>query len=203
MNKEEFLRDIEKSLNSISEKERTEILYDYKEHFIVGKSKGKTEEEICLELGNPQDIASSYLLSLSSDSVKLHVEEEVRTNSSFISHHNRSNMLIVSCIAIGILLFAFVGFTSITRNNTSSFKIDNSGVHGNGINIDSTGVRVPGVSIDNSGINAPGVRIDNTGIKAPGVNIDSNGVKVPGVSIDNNGIKLPGITIDNNGIKFN
>jgi hypothetical protein len=215
MKKEEFLREIEKSLNSISAEERTEILYDYREHFMIGKANGKTEKEICLELGNPLDIASSYLLNRTTEPAKFHTEEGGKTNRYSISHQYRNSLLIVSCIVIGILLVSFAGYASITRSNTSSFKIDNSGIHGNGIIIDSNGVKVPGVtvnhngvkapgvSIDSNGINAPGVRIDNSGIKAPFVNIDNNGVKVPGVSIDNNGIKLPGITINNTGIKFN
>lgn len=60
MNKEEFLKTLEDSLLSFPEGEKKEILYDYEEHFRIGFEKGKTEEELINELGEPQDIANQY-----------------------------------------------------------------------------------------------------------------------------------------------
>lgn len=60
MNKEDFLKTLEDSLLSFPEGEKKEILYDYEEHFRIGFEKGKTEEELINELGEPQDIANQY-----------------------------------------------------------------------------------------------------------------------------------------------
>lgn len=61
MNKEQFLRTLEESLKSISVDERKDIIEDIKEHFIMGLSEGKTEEEISEALGSPQQIAVEIL----------------------------------------------------------------------------------------------------------------------------------------------
>lgn len=60
MNKEEFIAELRKALYGLSENEIEDILYDYNEHFEIGASKGKTQEEIAMELGNPKNIAKSY-----------------------------------------------------------------------------------------------------------------------------------------------
>lgn len=63
MNRAEFIGILRKELQSIPENEIIDILYDYEEHFEVGLSKGKGEEEIAKELGNPKNIAKSYRAS--------------------------------------------------------------------------------------------------------------------------------------------
>ncbi|MBU3195215.1 DUF1700 domain-containing protein [Clostridium algidicarnis] len=60
MNQDEFLRILEKGLQGFSTDEKREILYDYEEHFCLGKENGKTNNEIIKELGNPLDIAKHY-----------------------------------------------------------------------------------------------------------------------------------------------
>lgn len=61
MNKNQFLAELEQSLSSVSVDERKEILEDFKEHFMIGLSEGKTEEEISNGLGSPQQIAVEIL----------------------------------------------------------------------------------------------------------------------------------------------
>jgi hypothetical protein len=209
MNKEEFLRDIEKALGKIPEAESAEILYDYEEHFMVGKENGKTEEEICLELGNPTDIANNYLLNHTSENIEMAAKEEINNNSSG-SGYNTRNMFLGLAITAVILLCIFVSAAVVAKHNKSEvdakkdvivvggIRIDTSGIHGDGISIDSNGVKVPGVKIDDNGVEAPGINIDNNGVRVPGVTIDSNGVKAPGVTIDDNGVKvdLPNVNID-------
>lgn len=63
MNKAQFMEQLRNGLKGIPEEEIEDILYDYKEHFEIGLSKGKTEEEIAKELGNPRNIAKSYKAS--------------------------------------------------------------------------------------------------------------------------------------------
>lgn len=60
MNRVEFINTLKIELGNLPPSEVEDILYDYEEHFEVGLSKGKTEEEIARELGNPKSIAKSY-----------------------------------------------------------------------------------------------------------------------------------------------
>ena len=60
MNREEYLRILKSSLYHLPTSEIEDILWDYEEHFDIGISKGKSEEEISQELGSPRDIARNY-----------------------------------------------------------------------------------------------------------------------------------------------
>ena len=60
MTKQEYLKELRKNLRGFSQEEIDDILYDYEEHFSIGLSSGKTEEEIAEELGDPKDIAEQY-----------------------------------------------------------------------------------------------------------------------------------------------
>ncbi|WP_032121457.1 DUF1700 domain-containing protein [Clostridium amazonitimonense] len=60
MKQNEFLEILGKNLQGFSMDEKKEILYDYEEHFILGRENGKTDDEIIEELGNPLDIARHY-----------------------------------------------------------------------------------------------------------------------------------------------
>lgn len=71
MNKLEFMRILERELLSIPAFERAEILSDFEEHFRIGLDNGKTEEQIAVELGDPLEIAQSY------------VEESRKKNNSY------------------------------------------------------------------------------------------------------------------------
>ncbi|KHD86797.1 HAAS signaling domain-containing protein [Heyndrickxia ginsengihumi] len=61
MGKEQFLKQLKSSLRKLSTEEREDILHDYEEHFTIGLSEGKTEEEIANSLGSPQQIAKEML----------------------------------------------------------------------------------------------------------------------------------------------
>ena len=54
MNRDEFIGILRNELSGIPKEEIEDILYDYEEHFEIGIHKGKTEEEIAKELGNPK-----------------------------------------------------------------------------------------------------------------------------------------------------
>lgn len=60
MNKVTFLRLLRISLRGLPETEIADIVRDYEEHFNIGISKGKMEEEISAELGNPVELAKGY-----------------------------------------------------------------------------------------------------------------------------------------------
>lgn len=60
MSKNEFLSILANGLKDFPEKELADIIFDYQEHFTVGLSNGKTEEEIIDELGNPYELVYQY-----------------------------------------------------------------------------------------------------------------------------------------------
>lgn len=61
MTKAEFLQQLQNHLLPLAAAERDEILADFEEHFQAGLESGKTEAQICQELGNPYSCALQYL----------------------------------------------------------------------------------------------------------------------------------------------
>lgn len=62
MNRVEYIRQLEFSLSGkLPKREISEILRDYSEYFEAGKSEGKTEEEIAVNLGIPSAVAAQIL----------------------------------------------------------------------------------------------------------------------------------------------
>lgn len=61
MTKTEFLQQLYNALSSLPASERDDILADFEEHFAAGAERGKSEEQICAELGNPYTCALQYL----------------------------------------------------------------------------------------------------------------------------------------------
>lgn len=67
MNKNEFMNILKSSLSSMNETEKSDILYDYEEHFRIGIENGKSEDKIAEELGDPSTIGDSYYTSSIAD----------------------------------------------------------------------------------------------------------------------------------------
>lgn len=61
MTKVEFLQQLYNHLAPLTSTERDDIISDFEEHFSIGMEIGKTEEQICNELGNPYNCALQYL----------------------------------------------------------------------------------------------------------------------------------------------
>lgn len=61
MTKNEFLQALYNHLSSLTPTERDEIIADFEEHFSAGLECGKSEEQICAELGNPYTCALQYI----------------------------------------------------------------------------------------------------------------------------------------------
>lgn len=96
MNKREYLYGLRKHLQGFPEDEVKDILSDYEEHFHIGISKGKTEEEISQELGKPSDIAQTY-------------KGNFRDHNGKIENHNAhsSSNDTLTKLLMGLLLFFF------------------------------------------------------------------------------------------------
>jgi uncharacterized membrane protein len=75
MNKELFISRLDGALRRLASNERNDILSDYEEHFSIGLSEGKTEEEISKSLGSPIQIAKEILADY-------HLEKVEATSSS-------------------------------------------------------------------------------------------------------------------------
>lgn|GEM_PF-6258326 len=60
MNKKEFIDKLSSSLSSLSQDDKRSILNDFEEHFNVGLSQGRTEEDIAASLGDPVEIAREF-----------------------------------------------------------------------------------------------------------------------------------------------
>ena len=108
MNKKDFLSILANGLKDFPEKELADILFDYQEHFTIGKSNGKTEEEIINELGNPYEIVYQYrcaylektsydtqdTLNLDKDDTKFYCDvnyEDVYTDTNGYDSNSYSN----------------------------------------------------------------------------------------------------------------
>lgn len=62
MTKTEYIERLRRKLSHMPPAYREEILYDYEEHFDVGIDKGKSEDEIAIQLGLPESVAAQYRL---------------------------------------------------------------------------------------------------------------------------------------------
>lgn len=60
--------------------ELEDIISDYEEHFNIGISKGKSEEEISKELGDPKEVALSYKSTIETNYEENRQERRSRTN---------------------------------------------------------------------------------------------------------------------------
>ena len=70
MRKIEFFNDLENALKLLKVEKIDEILRDYEELFIEGFQRGKTEEEIIKNLGEPLEIALNYCNSSTNRNIK-------------------------------------------------------------------------------------------------------------------------------------
>ena len=61
MNKNQFLNEFYSYLGSLSNSDKADIMRDFDEHFREGAAAGKTEEQICFELGSPFECARQYV----------------------------------------------------------------------------------------------------------------------------------------------
>ncbi len=61
MEKNRFIKELNRLLEKVPEHDRREMLYDYEEHFSIGLAEGRSEDELILELGDPSVIARDLL----------------------------------------------------------------------------------------------------------------------------------------------
>lgn len=106
MNKEEFMKILKQSLGNMDIYEKEDIFYDYEEHFRIGLEKGKAEEEIIKELGDPRTIGKSYKASAA-------VEDAIENPST-----KNIGKAILAALALGffnlvIVIGPFIGLVAV------------------------------------------------------------------------------------------
>ncbi|MCY3036308.1 DUF1700 domain-containing protein [Aerococcus urinae] len=112
MKKEEFIDLLRFYLHKLPNSVINDILSDYQEHFQIAMNQGKSEEEICQELGSPKQIAKEYL-----DNERVFIDE--RPPKEPTSHKTRRNLLIallvIVCLPLilGVLLGLGGGFLGL------------------------------------------------------------------------------------------
>lgn len=82
MNKVEYLDALKEALKDTDKEIMEEILADYEEHFQVGLENGKTEEQICEDLGSIEDLVKEIKEVYTSQSTT-EDEKETRKNKIF------------------------------------------------------------------------------------------------------------------------
>ena len=88
MNKIEFINELSRNLYNLPDFERKEIISDYEEHFIIGKSEGRTEMEIADSLGEPRIIAKQINENYSMDNIENYATQKSTIN---LPKQNRKN----------------------------------------------------------------------------------------------------------------
>ncbi|MEJ8737237.1 DUF1700 domain-containing protein [Erysipelotrichaceae bacterium HCN-30851] len=81
MSKEEFLRVLERKLDVINEKERKDIIDEYRTHIEMKMQEGKTEEEVIQDFGDIDELVEEIL-----DAYKINTQ---RVNQSFDAKLNK------------------------------------------------------------------------------------------------------------------
>ena len=70
MQRTEFLDELQQHLSILSHEDRENILEEYRVYFTECEKQGKTEEEICDELGEPIECAKQYLGDIALEDVQ-------------------------------------------------------------------------------------------------------------------------------------
>ncbi len=103
MNKKTFINTLEANLNGINYDDKKDIIYDYEEHFRMGKESGKTEEDIATSLGDPKILAKQFKAS--------YMIEKAKTNTS--THNIFSAILAVLALGFFNLIFVLGPFIAL------------------------------------------------------------------------------------------
>ena len=121
MNKTEFLMALYDTLNDIPSELRTDIVSEYKEYFESELEKGKTEEEIIMELGDP--ITLAYAAKLRRGYGEQYNQENNRT-------HNKPKKSSGKLIGIILLIFGVVTIVTTFAIHPFGRSADNSTIFG-------------------------------------------------------------------------
>ena len=144
MNKNEYLNALRISLQSLPPEELEDILSDYEEHFNIGLSKGKSEEEISKELGNPKEISknykSTYRSNLNEDSYRM--TDYPVENKSFKRVASLLLGIVLIISGIGIYSIRYRTDYSFTPTKSNSFSLVNTKSSTAAVKVDRSGIEI-------------------------------------------------------------
>lgn len=116
MNRKEYLDKLRICLQGLPMDEIEDILSDYKEHFEIGISKGKSEEEISKELGDPREVANNYRTTYKPN----YNRNSYSTNDS---NDNTRKLLITLMLIFFNLVVAFVPFMTVVALLVAAYGV--------------------------------------------------------------------------------
>ncbi|EHJ07042.1 HAAS signaling domain-containing protein [Staphylococcus simiae] len=94
MTKEQYLHVLRKNLKHMSDDDKEDIINEYVTHFYSGASDGKSEQQICQELGDPKQLAKEHNAFNTLDQAK--------------THQSFNNIMTAIFAAMGLSLLNFV-----------------------------------------------------------------------------------------------
>lgn len=126
MKKREFLDLLRYYLRSYPYNMLNDIISDYEEHFQAGIENGKTEEQICAELGSPKDISDEFLNS------HIPPKPDYGTNTchSSVPPKKKLSLPILILIIIGVIICAplLLGIITTTLVSVSAIIVSLFGI---------------------------------------------------------------------------
>lgn len=187
MNREEYLKQLKAALKPLPEDELQDILYDYEEHFDIGLSKGKSEEEISAELGDPKEIAKNHTIISDTDPMDDHREQDFHKEFDFSKEEEtkiRSKKISYTFIGISLIILGIIFNPFYRPKNLINFnpfadelvKINSKGIEvrdgNNYVKIGWDGIKVSSGE-DGVSIGWDGVRINGKDVSTPNVILGS------------------------------
>lgn len=114
MTRQEYITALHNSLYRLSKADRDDILSDYEAHFTRGLEEGKSEAEICAQLGDPVELAAIYLENVPQEAAQTAYQQPVyqqaavqanaQPNAEKARRFNTENLIIYILMCV----FAFV-----------------------------------------------------------------------------------------------
>ncbi len=116
MNRKEYLDRLRICLQGLPMDEIEDILSDYKEHFEIGISKGKSEEEISKELGDPREVANNYRTTYKPNYNR-------NSYNTSTSNDNTRKLLITLLLIFFNIIIVFAPFMTVVALLIASYAI--------------------------------------------------------------------------------
>jgi len=113
MTKKEFLKQLESELSALKKAERNDILNDYKEHFVAGYEVGKSDDEIIMALGRPEDISQEILEISQMEAQGIDTQQHVGAFICILIFHGLIGFWIFLSIVLAIVSMFFVGIVML------------------------------------------------------------------------------------------
>ncbi|NLV88874.1 MAG: DUF4097 family beta strand repeat protein [Tissierellia bacterium] len=127
MNKKEYLAKLRMYLQGLPISELEDIISDYDEHFNVGISKGKSEEEISKELGDPKEVALSYKNTIEANYEENRYERRKGTNWLAIIVGTLLIVTVISLISLFDKVNSIGNFVNV-KSNGDTVRIGTKGI---------------------------------------------------------------------------